>query len=980
MHFSARLLPCLFIVSASAQQVFSPAVRAAVGFPSQVLYGSAIKSSDAGRTWTPLYLTESGLQQPIFKEVEIDPVNSALLYVITSAADGTFWKSTDAGATWRKSTSGLPPSTTPDALRQTATPHALYIKAGTRIYKSADNGDSWTLQSNLPGSDPAWEMSLSTPTRMYAADREAGELDSLYVYSSSDEGRTWIPRGTPSTGLTISRTVSALGVSYSNPDVIYMGVSGCCEILPDGGAGVYVSSNGGQSYGINKKVSVFTRIFVGPGPQIYAPALVVGGYSSSPDDGVTWISGFTFPGLGLTNFSAVDPNQRNVAYGSSQTGGLVRSLDTGVTWSSVGATITPTLAKIPIIQIELEEGQSSTRQFITQILENNTWVIPVTLSSPSADTWLSIGSKTGNTPYSTLLDIRATSLATGVYTSSITVTSPQAGNKSITVPIQLTVRPRGSLATQFRISTVMGNGQASTDPPVGNGTDVPLGTVGSLAINKENQLLAGFFNRLLLLKGTTLSVLAGQGVSASTGDGGPATAAQIATPSAIAVSPQGDIFLSESTFSKVRRIRGGTIESYLDKTKVPAFNGSSLLALDSAGRLILANSTVFSRYDGQQLTSLSASTFIFPRGLAITSNGDYLIADANLDQIRRVPAAGGPATVFAGTGTAGVSGDGGLAMQAQINNPIGLAFDAQGTLYFSDSGNNRIRAIGADGVIRTVAGTGSAGFAGDGGSAQSAMLSRPEPLVIDKDGNIYFADAGNLRVRKLEPLGPHPQAILHGASGSPKLSPGSLFSIYGTQLSESTRISGETPWPRSMDGVVVTVNGVTAPLYYVSPTQINGQIPYETAIGTANVLVTYNGSVPAQLSFPVVVANPGVLVYNGDHAVAVNPSGAVNAAGVGAKPGEIELLYFSGIGVPNTPVATGAGSPSADPLGRSQYPSSIKVNGQTVEVFYLGLAPGYPALCQANFKIPSLPPGDYSLTVTVNGEESNVTKLTIAAP
>ncbi|MEI9814833.1 MAG: hypothetical protein WDO18_20315 [Acidobacteriota bacterium] len=502
----------------------------------------------------------------------------------------------------------------------------------------------------------------------------------------------------------------------------------------------------------------------------------------------------------------------------------------------------------------------------------------------------------------------------------------------------------------------------------------------SLAIDNQNQLLAGFFNRLLLLQGTNLSVLSGTGVFGSTGNGGPPASAQIETPAAITVNAQGDIYFSESGLANVRRIRGSTIESYLDKTKAPNFNGSNLLAFDASGNLILSNSITFSRYDGQQLTALSSSTFIAPRGLAIGPNGDYFISDQNTDQIRRVPAAGGVATVFAGTGTAGSSGDGGPAAQAQLNNPFGLAFDPQGTLYVADSGGNRIRAISSDGTIRTIAGTGTAAFSGDGNTALTAELSRPESLVLDKDGSIYFADAGNLRVRKLEPLGPRVNALLHGASGNPKLSPGSLFSIYGTQLAGTTRISGETPWPRSMDGVVVTINGIAAPLYYVSPTQINGQIPYETVIGTANVLVTYNGSVPAQLSFPVVDANPGVLVYNGNHAVAVNPTGAVNAANAGAKPGDIELLYFSGIGIPQTPVATGEGSPSVEPLGRSNFLSRIKVNGQPVEVFYLGLAPTYPALCQANFRVPDLPPGDYPLTITVNGEESNIAILSIAAP
>jgi uncharacterized protein (TIGR03437 family) len=102
----------------------------------------------------------------------------------------------------------------------------------------------------------------------------------------------------------------------------------------------------------------------------------------------------------------------------------------------------------------------------------------------------------------------------------------------------------------------------------------------------------------------------------------------------------------------------------------------------------------------------------------------------------------------------------------------------------------------------------------------------------------------------------------------------------------------------------------------------------------------------------------------------------VNASNAAAKPGDVELLYFSGIGIPDVTVATGEGSP-VNPLARANYPYEIQLNGQKVDIAYLGLAPGYPALCQANFVIPNLAPGDYELKMVINGEESNTTILTV---
>jgi hypothetical protein len=110
-------------------------------------------------------------------------------------------------------------------------------------------------------------------------------------------------------------------------------------------------------------------------------------------------------------------------------------------------------------------------------------------------------------------------------------------------------------------------------------------------------------------------------------------------------------------------------------------------------------------------------------------------------------------STVAGNGTTGFSGDGGPALKATMNDPRGVAVDAAGNLYVADYGNNRVRKVALDGTITTIAGNGSQGFSGDGGPATGAALDQPIRVEVDPLGNLYIADAGNRRVRKVAPNG-----------------------------------------------------------------------------------------------------------------------------------------------------------------------------------------------------------------------------------
>ncbi|MFE0177167.1 hypothetical protein ACFWZ2_33165 [Streptomyces sp. NPDC059002] len=140
-----------------------------------------------------------------------------------------------------------------------------------------------------------------------------------------------------------------------------------------------------------------------------------------------------------------------------------------------------------------------------------------------------------------------------------------------------------------------------------------------------------------------------------------------------------------------------------------------------------------------------------PLGTALDSDGNLYIADTENDRVRRVDAQTQTIATVAGNGNRGFGGDDGLAIEAALNAPTRIALDSDGNLYIADSGNNRVRRVdAATQTITTVAGDGSSGFAGDDGPAVKARLDRPTGVAVDPEGNLYIADTENHRVRRVD--------------------------------------------------------------------------------------------------------------------------------------------------------------------------------------------------------------------------------------
>jgi len=350
-------------------------------------------------------------------------------------------------------------------------------------------------------------------------------------------------------------------------------------------------------------------------------------------------------------------------------------------------------------------------------------------------------------------------------------------------------------------------------------------------------------------------------------------------------------------------------------------------------------------------------------GVATDLSGNIYVADAGLHSIERIDSLG-KVTILAGTGAAGFAGDGGPAASAQLNSPSGLAVDSQGNLYIADTGNSRIRMIGSDGTMRTIAGNGTADLGGDGGPALSAALNTPLGLAVDVDGNLFISDFGNSRIRKLTPAPvasgqTTPLSLVNAASMlAGPIAPGEIVSLFGQGIGPATP-AGVT---LDTSGIMATevaqtkvlFDGSAAPLYYVQDSQINAQAPYEIAGKiTVDVEVFFQGQSCGKVTVPVAGSAPAIFTVSAGTglAIALNENGTLNSPVEPAARGSVVTLYATGDGVENPAVVDG--QPAAAPLPKPILPVTLTVGGSPAEILFAGAAPEFAGLLQINARIPS---------------------------
>jgi sugar lactone lactonase YvrE len=455
-----------------------------------------------------------------------------------------------------------------------------------------------------------------------------------------------------------------------------------------------------------------------------------------------------------------------------------------------------------------------------------------------------------------------------------------------------------------------------------------------------------------------VTTIAGTGYPTFNNDGIPATQADLFHPTGVAVDAAGDVFIADTNNNKVRGV----------------FAATGLITSVAGGANGYYQASGFSGDGGPAYYALINA----PTGLALDAAGDLYIADTGNNAVRRIDATSGKISSVAGIGTAtaGYTGDGGLATAATLSSPGGIAVDALGDLFIADSGNNVIRRVdGVTGKISTIAGTGTAGFGGDGGPATQALLSGPASIAFDPAGNLYIADQNNLRLRKIEATtgkiftvagngsAPLPDANTVGVSGTATSFPIGLVS--GVAIDPAGDIYFATTDAYNNDILKISPPG-NALLTYPTTTLVNTA---DTTDDPLSFTVSNVGNAPLVLTSPSTGTNPTI------------PAGWLADTASPCQP--------VAASAPATTVASGASCifaldflPTA--TGTSQGTVTLSDNSLSVASTQTASLSGIAASASATTTslsfsfIPNYPPGYFAVTPSVNYDSIDTLTATVA--
>jgi sugar lactone lactonase YvrE len=412
-----------------------------------------------------------------------------------------------------------------------------------------------------------------------------------------------------------------------------------------------------------------------------------------------------------------------------------------------------------------------------------------------------------------------------------------------------------------------------------------------------------FFAASLLLTATicvgqtfTINTVAGDGVQGFSGDNGLAVNAEIFTLALVALDSAGNLYIADTGNCRIRKVTKAT------------------------GVITTVAGVSTCGYAGDHGLATSAQ-LNFPKGVAVDSAGEIFIGDTGNSVIRKVDT-NGVITTFAGMGTAGYSGDTGLAVNAQLSLPAGLAFDASGALYIADAANHVVRKVALNGIITTVAGTGTAGFTGNGGQATSAELYAPNSVTFDTAGTMYIAEPPNNAVRKVSTSGII-SLIVGTGFGNPGFSGDTGLAI-NASVNDPQAVAVDT------NGYLYIADEDNQRIRMITP---GGIISTICGDGTKNYSGDGGPSTSAEIWLP--------------EGIAVGPTGAVyfldsanNRVRALTPVGTTQTITFnplSNVDLGVSPFALSASASSGLPVGfASITPSVCTVSGATATVVGLG--------------------------------------------
>ncbi len=508
--------------------------------------------------------------------------------------------------------------------------------------------------------------------------------------------------------------------------------------------------------------------------------------------------------------------------------------------------------------------------------------------------------------------------------------TPQGAISSFAV-----IQPLGLAVNSRNIPYVAANGFAYELDPItgsstivaGTGITLPADGDGKPAVSvsldpaylaftpSDDLLMPDSFNRRLyeLLPSGILKRLAGNGTTAS-GDGGPAASASFSGTGAIAADLLGNIYILDSRPNKIRKISpNGFINTVLANALVYC------LTTDREGRLYGC----------------------------LTQGVIGIDSIARFDPIPPVVSTLSPPSVIPGSGpfTLTITGS-----NFDVDSVVRWKGLARTTVYVSST--TLKAAIPPSDVVAAGSAAITVYSPGLGGSESAPMLF---PIASQPS----FSAAG----------------VVNAASFQGSIAPGSLISIFGAGLADTVAGAAGLPLPATLSGVTVSLNASLLPLLYVSPSQINAQVPL-TASGTASLLIQPpgRGSSPPVTSVP---AGPGIFVTSSQQGAILNSDYTLADAANPARAGSVVAIYCTGLGAVATPIAAGAAAPNGE--DRTVLATRVLLNASTEAVVtYAGLSPGYAGLYQVNFQVPAgLPAGSTNVRILVDGVSSNTVTMSV---
>jgi sugar lactone lactonase YvrE len=343
------------------------------------------------------------------------------------------------------------------------------------------------------------------------------------------------------------------------------------------------------------------------------------------------------------------------------------------------------------------------------------------------------------------------------------------------------------------ITTVAGNGGTNYTGDGGAATNAGLDLPGSVALDAAGNLYIADqdHNRIRMVAANgIITTVAGNGTNSFSGDGGPAANAGLNDPANVAVDAAGNLYIADWYNNRIRKVATNGIITTVAGKGTYGYSGDggaatnadlyypAGLAVDAAGDLYIAdwsNRRIREVNPNGLITTVAGdggygytgdggpatnATLYYPASVTVDAAGNLYVADCYNHRIRRVGTNSLISTV-AGNGAQGYTGDGGAATNASLYYPQDAAMDAAGNLFIADFDNNRIRRVDTSGLITTVAGNGTAGFSGDGGAATNASLWRPAGVAFDAMGNLYIADTDNNRIREVLLYAEYPTLTLN---------------------------------------------------------------------------------------------------------------------------------------------------------------------------------------------------------------------------